>query len=76
MNEQKPIEDLTFEEAYRQLEVTVRQLEAGNLPLEQAINLYERGVALSAHCERQLEGVELRLKVLTPTGDVVDFDEG
>ena len=51
------LEELTFEEAFRELEVTVQRLEEGDLPLEQAISLYERGMRLAQHCsDRSLSG--------------------
>jgi exodeoxyribonuclease VII small subunit len=75
MSKQETINNLTFEQAYQQLEETVQKLEAGNLPLAEAISLYERGMALAKHCGRQLDNAELVIKRLTPAGDVINFDE-
>jgi exodeoxyribonuclease VII small subunit len=72
---QTGIETLTFEQAYRELEETVQKLEAGNLPLEEALALYQRGMALAQYCNRQLDSAELRIKTLAPSGELVDFDE-
>jgi len=69
------IERMTFEQAYRELEETVQKLEAGNLPLEEAMALYQRGIALAQYCNQQLDTAELRIKVLAPSGELVDFDE-
>ena len=69
------IEELSFEQAYSQLEETVQQLEAGNLPLQQVIALYQRGTALVKYCSLQLDNAELSIKTLTPPGDMVDFEE-
>lgn len=69
------IEKLTFEQAFSQLEETTQKLEAGNLPLEEALALYQRGMALAKHCSLQLDNAELTIKSLTPAGDLVDFDE-
>lgn len=69
------IESLTFEQAYRELEETVQKLEAGNLPLEEALALYQRGMALAHACNRQLDNAELRIKTLAPSGELLDFDE-
>ena len=69
------IEELSFEQAYRQLEETVQQLEAGNLPLQEVIALYQRGTALVKYCGLQLDNAELSIKTLTPPGDMVDFEE-
>jgi exodeoxyribonuclease VII small subunit len=58
------IANLTFDAALEELQATVAQLEAGGQPLEQAIVLYERGVALHEHCARLLADAELRVKRL------------
>jgi exodeoxyribonuclease VII small subunit len=58
------IAGLTFDAALEELQATVAQLEAGGQPLEEAIVLYERGVALHEHCARLLTDAELRVKRL------------
>jgi exodeoxyribonuclease VII small subunit len=58
------LENLSFEEAFRELEVTVQQLEEGDLQLEQAISLYERGMRLAQHCNAALDAAELRVQEL------------
>ncbi len=58
------IESLGFDDALAELQRTVAELEAGGQPLEAAIALYERGVALEAHCERLLRDAELRVQQL------------
>ena len=55
---------LTFDRALEELQATVGQLETGGQPLEEAIVLYERGVALHEHCARLLAEAELRVKRL------------
>ena len=62
------IEDLTFEQAFSELEQTVAKLEDGDLSLETALALFERGQQLSAHCSKLLERAELKVTQLT-TGD-------
>ena len=66
---------MSFEQAYRELEETVQKLEAGNLPLEEAIALYQRGIALAQPCGLQLDNAELSIQALAPSGELVDFDE-
>jgi len=61
------IEGLSFEEAFAALEETVQQLERGNLTLDEAIALFERGQALARHCQARLDQAELRVKQLLPT---------
>jgi exodeoxyribonuclease VII small subunit len=75
-NNQIAIETMSFEQAYTELETTVQKLEAGNLPLEEALLLYQRGMALAAYCNLQLDRAELRIKTLAPSGELVDFEEG
>ena len=58
---------LSFDAALAALERTVAELEAGGLPLERTIALYERGVALEQRCERLLADAELRVKRLVET---------
>ena len=53
------IEALSFDDALAELQRTVAELEAGGQPLEAAIALYERGVALQARCEKLLGDAEL-----------------
>ena len=62
--ERSTIAGLTFDRALEELQATVAQLEAGGQPLEEAIVLYERGVALHEHCARLLADAELRVKRL------------
>lgn len=60
-----PKRELSFEEAYRQLEAVVQKLEAGGLPLEESIALYEEGMRLAQICSRQLDAAELRVTQIT-----------
>ena len=59
-----PIEDLAFDAALAELQRTVAELETGGQPLEAAIALYERGVALQARCEQLLTDAQLRVEQL------------
>lgn len=54
-----------FEACLEELETVVKQLEGGELPLERALELFERGVQLSESCRRQLEEAETRVEILT-----------
>lgn len=58
------VEAMTFDAALAELERTVAELEAGGLPLERSLALYERGVALQRRCERLLAEAELRVRRL------------
>ncbi len=57
--------DLKFEDALVRLEQIVSQLEAGNLPLEESLKVFEEGIALARHCARYLEEAEKRIEILT-----------
>ena len=72
---QVAVADLTFEQAFEQLQETVKRLEAGSLPLEEAMALFQQGMALAKHCGMQLDQAELTIKQLTPEGDLLDFSE-
>lgn len=61
-------EQLSYEEAFQELQEVVRQLESGEAPLEQALALFERGQGLAARCTELLEKAELRLRQLVPDG--------
>ena len=53
--------ELRFEDALAQLEALVRQLESGELDLEQALATFETGVGLAKQCSARLEAAELRI---------------
>jgi exodeoxyribonuclease VII small subunit len=55
------IEQMTFEEALKELEVIVKKLEMGKESLETAIESYEYGNALKAHCEKKLKEAQLKV---------------
>jgi exodeoxyribonuclease VII small subunit len=67
-NAPQDIDGLAFDAALAELQETVRRLEEGGLPLEEAIALYERGVALHEHCARLLGDAELRVQRLVERG--------
>ena len=78
--ENTQINALTFEEAFEALKKTVAQLETDDLPLEQALALFEHGTQLSQHCLSLLEQAELRVQQLVPSVtddgfDVLPFDD-
>lgn len=54
----------SFESSLKELENIVRQLEAGDLPLEQSIELFEKGIQLSRDCQRRLEEAERKVELL------------
>ncbi|MCC6165768.1 MAG: exodeoxyribonuclease VII small subunit [Caldilineaceae bacterium] len=67
--------DLSYEEAFEQLEEVLQALEHGDLPLEQALTLYERGASLAAYCARKLDDAELRVRQWQPGDQTTLFEE-
>jgi exodeoxyribonuclease VII small subunit len=65
----KKIKELTFEAAFQELEETVQRLELGELTLDEAIALFERGQALAQLCDEKLEQAKLRVNQLLPDAD-------
>ena len=59
-----------FEAAIAELEAIVKKLEEGDLPLEQSLALYERGVHLSRFCHARLEDAERRIEILDERGEL------
>ena len=58
-----------FEQGLTELEAVVKELESGELPLEKALELFEKGVALSAACRKQLVEAETRVEALVRKND-------
>jgi exodeoxyribonuclease VII small subunit len=56
--------ELTFEEALGELEAAVQRLEEGDLTLDEAVALYERGMDLARRCNDTLDAAELRVREL------------
>ncbi len=60
-----------FEAGLEELERIVKEMESGDLPLERALELFEKGMDLSATCRKQLEEAEMRVEILVRKGDRV-----
>lgn len=77
MNEEKK-NDMTFEEALRQLEVLVKKLESGDVALASSLAAFEEGISLVRYCTEQLENAEQKVKILLDGADgktKTDFNE-
>ncbi|MHA1215786.1 MAG: exodeoxyribonuclease VII small subunit [Candidatus Thorarchaeota archaeon] len=59
--------ELTFEQAFQQLDGIVQQLESTALPLEQSLLLFERGMRLARLCEAKLDQAEQKVTQLVGT---------
>jgi exodeoxyribonuclease VII small subunit len=66
--------DLTFEQAYVQLEEIVARLESGDLTLDESVALYERGQQLARLCGDKLDAAELRVSQISADGEITSLD--
>lgn len=60
--------DPNFESRLEELERIVKDLERGDLPLEQSLAIFESGMKLSSECRKMLEEAETRVEILTKRG--------
>ncbi|MFU7528923.1 exodeoxyribonuclease VII small subunit [Qipengyuania sp. ASV99] len=68
-NQAATIADMTFEQALLALEEIVQQLERGDVPLDQSIDLYERGEKLRAACQQRLDTAQARIEKIVAGAD-------
>jgi exodeoxyribonuclease VII small subunit len=57
-----------FEQALAELETLVAQLERGDLPLDEALKSFERGIALTRHCQASLQAAQAKVEILMKRG--------
>jgi len=69
MSDDPAISAMTFEDALRALEEVVRRLESGEVPLDESIDLYERGEALRKHCQARLDAAQARIEKIVAGPD-------
>lgn len=71
------IENLSFEDALKELEALKSKMESGNIPLDDALKLFERGNALKAHCEKILVAAKMKVEKIMENKDgrveIADF---
>jgi len=63
-----------FEQALAELEAVVERLERGDLPLEEALSVFERGVELTRHCQSALKAAQQRVEILVKREDQVQVE--
>ncbi|MFN2151252.1 MAG: exodeoxyribonuclease VII small subunit [Anaerolineales bacterium] len=68
-----PVTELTYEQAFAELEAIVATLETEERPLDEAIDQFERGQALAQHCADLLDKAELKVQLLSG-GEVTEFE--
>ncbi len=68
---------VAFEEAMKSLEAVVGKLEAGDVPLEESIRLFEEGMSLSGICQRRLDEADRKIELLLrkPEGVAVESED-
>jgi exodeoxyribonuclease VII small subunit len=69
---QVPVEQLSYEQAFAELEQIVAALESEEHPLEQALSLFERGQALARYCAALLDQADLKVQQLSGE-DLIDL---
>jgi exodeoxyribonuclease VII small subunit len=69
MTDLPDVATMSFEDALRELETIVDQLEKGSVSLENSIELYARGEALKARCDALLKTAEARIEKITLGAD-------
>jgi exodeoxyribonuclease VII small subunit len=60
----KDVEAMNLEQAMDEMESIAATMEEGNVPMEETMRLYERGMALSKRCRALLEGYQARIAIL------------
>ncbi len=68
-SESTPPPQLDFERALHELEALVERLERGDLPLEEALRTFERGVELTRQCQSSLRAAQQKVEILLQRGD-------
>lgn len=63
-----------FEEALAELEGLVERLERGDLPLDEALKTFERGVELTRHCQASLKAAQQKVEVLLKRGSSTEIE--
>jgi exodeoxyribonuclease VII small subunit len=63
-----------FEEALAELESLVERLERGDLPLDEALKTFERGVELTRHCQASLKSAQQKVEILLKRGSSTEIE--
>lgn len=69
----QPVEELSYEEAYQQLDQIVSVLESGEYPLDVSLRLFERGQTLARYCSDVLDKAELKVQQVSGES-LVEFE--
>lgn len=74
MSKSEDLSALGFEEAMKELEKIVRDLESGQVRLDDAVKAYERGAALKKHCEAKLADARAKVEKITGAGKSIGLE--
>ena len=72
----KSLEKSRFEECLNRLDAIVREMESGNVPLEDMISKFEEGSAIAAVCHRKLNSLKQKIEMLQPGREISDSASG
>ena len=67
-------DEISYEQAFGELEQILYTLEEGELSLEESLNLYEKGVQLATICGQKLDEAEVRVRRWLPDGSTAELD--
>lgn len=70
----KKAESLTFEQSMHELETIVSKMEQGDLPLEEALQSFERGIQLAGHSQKKLKDAEQKVQILSSQNGQQNLD--
>jgi exodeoxyribonuclease VII small subunit len=64
-----------FESSLKKLELIVRELESGDVSLDESLKKFEEGIDLYKQCRQTLEGAEKKIKILSDSLKEIDYKE-
>ena len=67
-------EEISFEENLKQLEIIVKDLESGEIPLDDAINKFNEAIVLAKECDKKLKSAEEKVNKILNNGKLEDFE--
>ena len=76
MSDARDAREESFEALYHRLEETVQRLESGNLPLDEALDLFEEGMRLAKRCGNHLTTATLRIRQIQTEFGLGEADDG
>lgn len=69
------IDDMSFEQSAAKLDILISQLEKGELPLEEALDQFEQGIALVRHSQKKLSQAEQKISILLEANEETSLSE-